>query len=83
MATYHTAHPFAPGMNTTVWNPGARKHELKLNPHFCAVCGRRKDHILHPVPGEIPHTRNSRSTPSIESWPFDSGPLIANQNNAP
>ena len=47
MATYHTPHPFTPGAPSTVWNSTARKHESKPNPHYCAVCGRKAEHILH------------------------------------
>jgi hypothetical protein len=47
MATYHTPHSFTAGQLSTVWNPVTRKHEAKPNPNFCAVCGRKQDHILH------------------------------------
>jgi hypothetical protein len=50
MATYHTEHSFQPGMLSTVWNPVTRKHESKPNPHFCSVCGRKEQHILHGNP---------------------------------
>jgi hypothetical protein len=45
MATYHTKHPFQPGQLTQVWN--GKKHEWQPSPHFCVVCGRKQDHVLH------------------------------------
>ena len=47
MATYHTVHTFQPGMLSAVWNSLTRKKESKPNPNFCAVCGRKENHILH------------------------------------
>lgn len=46
-ATYHTPHPFKTGVMLPVWNPKTRKSELRENPYFCVVCGRKQDNILH------------------------------------
>ena len=53
MATYHTEHSFQPGASPLVWNPRTRKSETRPNPNFCAVCCRKRDHVLHPVPNSI------------------------------
>jgi hypothetical protein len=45
MATYHQIHPFAPGIDRR-WNAAARKHEI-VPSKFCAVCGRKQEHVLH------------------------------------
>lgn len=60
MATYHTEHRFEAGMLTQVWNPRNCKREWTPSPYFCAVCGRKQDHVLHT--NRVPVVTPSRFT---------------------
>jgi predicted amidophosphoribosyltransferase len=60
MATYHEVHSFEAGMLTQVWNPKNCKREWQPSRYFCAVCGRKQDHILHT--NRVPVVEASRFT---------------------
>jgi hypothetical protein len=69
MATYHTPHTFTPGMQSQVWDRAIRRKVWRPNPNFCAVCGRKAVHILHPTPNSS--TRTELPDGTVETHEYD------------